>query len=47
MSSTSAGSWRSGFTGVWRGLIYPFLAAGLLLVANSGYGYLCFRMVEY
>jgi MFS family permease len=29
------------------GLIYPFLAAGLLLALNSGYGFWLFRKVEY
>jgi DHA1 family multidrug resistance protein-like MFS transporter len=29
------------------GLIYPFLVAGLLLVANSVFGVYCFRNVEY
>ena len=29
------------------GLVYPFLVAGLLLVANSIFGLYCFRTVEY
>ena len=29
------------------GLTYPFLVAGLLLVANSAFGIYCFRRVEY
>lgn len=29
------------------GLIYPFLVAGLLLVANSAFGHYCFRTIDY
>lgn len=29
------------------GLIYPFLVAGLLLVANSVFGHYCFRTIDY
>jgi MFS family permease len=29
------------------GLVYPFVVAGLLLAADSAYGFFCFRAVEY